>query len=131
VHPWEECSATRRQIHDIWRKYGDCILDYTEELVNKIKGQADPNRPRRAKNAGAKSRSEDFAPKITPEMIKAGEAVLDRLCEREQISTSLSLMAVVSDVYTAMDLSRRSQEEFSQRQTSAKVARDARNQGEG
>jgi len=45
--------------------------------VNKIKGQADTKRPRRAKNAGATSRREDFGPKITPEMLEAGASVLD------------------------------------------------------
>lgn len=46
---------------------------------------------------------------ITPQMIEAGEAVLDRACVQAELPPSWILMSAVRDVYNAMETARLSQ----------------------
>lgn len=43
---------------------------------------------------------------ITPQMIEAGEAVLDRACDQAEVPTSWSLISAAKDVYIAMENAR-------------------------
>jgi hypothetical protein len=62
-----------------------------------------PEKSSRIARAGSKSVH------MTSEMIKAGEAVLDRACEAPEIAPLWSVLSAARDVYTAMELARRSQ----------------------
>lgn len=74
--------------------------------MNKIKGQADSQRPRRAKNAGAKPGREDFSPKITPEMVEAGVGAFYGLDQRPPYSTGDIRDFVAAIVGAALAVSR-------------------------
>ena len=61
--------------------------------MNKIKGQADANRPRRANNAEAKSGNEEYAPKITLDALSAFKADWEN---RAHLMEALGLISPVA-----------------------------------
>jgi hypothetical protein len=87
--------------------YGDYILDYTEEKVNKINGQAATKRDSRSKKSARKIRNGVQRNNITPEMVEAGARVYEELNWDQKLSdyaqaTHSAVAELVSMVYLAM-----------------------------